>query len=66
MKNKLKTNKSAAKRFRKAGAAGIKFKHAKMRHRQRSKAKDAKRVLRKPGYLSGANLDLAHKMLPYL
>ncbi|MBL0691912.1 MAG: 50S ribosomal protein L35 [SAR324 cluster bacterium] len=66
MGNKLKTNKSAAKRFRVSSNGLIKFKRAKMRHRQRSKSKDVKRELRKPGYLSGANAKSAHIMLPYL
>lgn len=63
---KLKTNKSAAKRFRVNGQGLVKFKRAKMRHRQRRKEKDPKRVLRKAGYLRDANAVMAHKLLPYL
>ena len=65
MKFKLKSNKSATKRFRVNGAGRIKFKRSKMRHRQRRKEKSVKRYLRKPGYFKQAEEKMARNLLAY-
>ncbi len=65
MKNKIKTNKSASKRFKITATGQVKFKRTKMRHRQKSKSKDLKRSLRKPGILKYAENKMVHKLLPY-
>lgn len=62
---KLKTNKSAAKRFRVTGGGKIKHKKKGMRHNLSSRNKDEKRGLRQMGYISKVDHDNVKVMLPY-
>lgn len=65
MKQKLKTNKGAAKRFKITGSGKVKRSKAGMRHILTSKAKKTKRVLRKSDLISKTHEDSIKKMLPY-
>ncbi len=62
---KLKTNKSAAKRFRVTGGGKIKHKKKGMRHNLSSRNKDSKRGLRQTGYISEADHDNVRAFIPY-
>ena len=52
---KQKTNRAAAKRFSKTGTGKIKYKKRGLRHCLEHKSKDAKRGLRKTGYIDATN-----------
>jgi large subunit ribosomal protein L35 len=62
----MRTNRSAAKRFKKTAAGKVKRSHAYARHQMRAKTRKAKRHLRKAGLVSAADLPAVRKMLPYL
>ncbi len=64
-KYKMKTNRSAAKRFSFTANGKIKRKKAGMRHFMRRKGVRAKRNLRNRGYLSRADEALIKPLLPY-
>lgn len=63
---KLKTNRGAAKRFRKTGTGKVKAKRAFARHILTKKGASRKRVLRRPKVLEGSNLKGVKKLIPYL
>lgn len=65
MKSKMKTNRGAAKRFRKSASGKIKFKHAKLRHILTKKSTGNKRGLRAPGYLDPVDQQLIERLIPY-
>ena len=64
-KYKMKTNKSAAKRFSFTGTGKVKRKKAGLRHFMRRKNAGTKRNLRKRGYLSAADAPRVKSLLPY-
>ena len=61
---KLKTNRAAAKRFRKT-AKGFKRAQLNRRHILTKKNSKRKRRLRQPAILSSVEADRARKLLPY-
>jgi large subunit ribosomal protein L35 len=64
-KYKMKTNRSAAKRFSFTGSGKIKRKKAGLRHFMRRKNVQAKRNLRQRAYLTKADEKLIKTLLPY-
>ncbi|VAX76791.1 50S ribosomal protein L35 [Serratia symbiotica] len=62
---KIKTVRSAAKRFKKTGGGGFKRKHANIRHILTKKATKRKRHLRLKGLVSKSDLALVIACLPY-
>ncbi len=62
---KLKTNKSAAKRFRLTKTGKFKKRSARRGHILGKKARKRKRHLRKSGYLSGGDVRKIKNLLPY-
>jgi large subunit ribosomal protein L35 len=66
MKQKLKTHRGAAKRFRKTATGKIKRSHAYGRHILTKKTRHRKRKLRKSGLVSDADKALIAPLLPYL
>jgi large subunit ribosomal protein L35 len=63
---KLKTNRSAAKRFSATGSGKIKRSKAFASHLLSSKTRKQKRHLRKSTLVDSANLGGVKRMLPYL
>ena len=62
---KLKTKRSAAKRFKKTATGKFKHKKAYLRHILSTKGTDQKRGLRKSGILSKPDAKRVRKLLPY-
>lgn len=62
---KIKTVRSAAKRFKKTSSGNFKYKHANMRHILTKKSSKRKRHLRHKDILSKKNLKLVSQCLPY-
>jgi large subunit ribosomal protein L35 len=62
---KMKTRRSAAKRYRKTATGKIKYKKQGSRHILTKKSKKRKRNLRKSGVLSKAEEKRARALLPY-
>jgi large subunit ribosomal protein L35 len=65
MKQKLKTHRGAAKRFKVTGTGKITRHHAFARHILTSKAAGRKRRLGKAAVLTDADTPSVRKMLPY-
>ncbi len=65
MKQKLKTHKGAAKRFKVTGTGKVKRRHAFARHILTKKAANRKRKLGKATILAEADLKTVRDMLPY-
>ena len=65
MKVKIKSKKSALKRFSFTKSGKVKRKKAFLRHILTKKSSDVKRRLRKSGLISAADLPMVKKMLPY-
>jgi large subunit ribosomal protein L35 len=63
---KMKTKKSAAKRFKKTGSGKIRRRKAYTSHILTKKSKGRKRKLRKAGLVAASDLRLVKSMLPYL
>jgi large subunit ribosomal protein L35 len=63
---KLKTNRGAAKRFRKTATGKFKVKRAFMRHNLTHKPRQRKRHLRAPGIVGEADARRLVRMLPYV
>jgi len=63
---KLKTSRTAAKRFRFTKNGGVKHKRAYLRHLLSSKSRTRKRRLRHAGALNKTDTARARAMLPYL
>jgi large subunit ribosomal protein L35 len=63
---KLKTNRGAAKRFKKTGTGRIKAKRAFARHILTKKPTNRKRGLRRPKVIEGADTKGIKKLIPYL
>lgn len=62
---KMKTNRSAAKRFKRTASGKLKHKRAFLRHILTSKTSKRKRQLRKAGYVGGADQKRLETLLPY-
>lgn len=62
---KMKTNRGAAKRFKKTGSGKIKFKRSKMRHILTKKSSKWQRKARGPGILCKADAKLVSRLIPY-
>jgi large subunit ribosomal protein L35 len=63
---KLKTNRSAAKRFSVSKTGKVKHKKAYLRHLLSSKGRARKRHLRQPGVLNAADARNMRRLVPYL
>jgi len=63
---KIKTNRGAAKRFRKSATGKLKRKRAFQRHMLTSKSAKRKRAMRQPQYVDPADAKNIKKLLPYL
>ena len=63
---KLKTNRGAAKRFKKTGTGKIKAKRAFARHILTKKATNRKRGLRSPKLVDERDVKGIKKLIPYL
>ena len=62
-KTKIKTRRSAAKRFSVTGTGRIKFKRSKMRHKLAKKSQKMKRRLRKGSTLCASNVKLVKRLI---
>ena len=62
---KIKTKRSAAKRFSLTGTGKVKRSHAYHRHNLTSRPKQAKLRHRKTGYLTAGDAVLVKLMMPY-
>jgi large subunit ribosomal protein L35 len=62
---KMKTNRSAAKRFSVTGTGKIKYKKRGLRHCLEHKSKDSKRQLGKVGYISDVDHANVRRLIPY-
>ena len=63
---KIKTSRSAAKRFTFSKTGKVKHKRTNLRHLLTSKARGRKRHLRQPRILNKADSKTIHRMVPYL
>ena len=63
---KIKTNRGAAKRFKKTGTGKIKAKKAFARHILTKKPTNRKRGLRKPKLIDKADIKGIKKLIPYI
>ena len=63
---KMKSNRGAAKRFRKTGSGGFKCSHSHRRHILTKKSTKRKRQLRSTGSLHATDLKSASRLLPYV
>jgi large subunit ribosomal protein L35 len=61
---KAKTNRSAAKRFRKTGGSKVKRGHATRRHLLTPKSTKRKRQARRSNYIASANMRDLERLLP--
>ena len=62
---KLKTNRGAAKRFKKTASGSYKCKHSHLNHILTKKSTSRKRSLRSPDTIEKADVQMVKKMLPY-
>ena len=62
---KMKTKKSAAKRYKLTGSGKVRYKKQNLRHILTKKNAKRKRRLRQPAILSSVEADRAKKLLPY-
>jgi large subunit ribosomal protein L35 len=62
---KLKTNRGAAKRFRRTGGGGFKRKQSHLRHILTKKNSKRKRQLRSTAQIAEADVKAVRKLLPY-
>lgn len=62
---KLKTNRGAAKRFRKTATGKVKMKKAFARHILTKKSANRKRTLRRPKMISQRDMRGIERLLPY-
>jgi len=63
---KLKTNRAAAKRFKKTAHGKLKHRKAYRSHILGGKAPKRKRQLREPAYVDATNMRAVKRLLPYL
>ena len=62
---KMKTKRSAAKRYKLTGSGKVRYKKQNLRHILTKKSSKRKRRLRQAAILSGVETDRAKKLLPY-
>jgi large subunit ribosomal protein L35 len=62
---KMKTKRSAAKRYRITGSGKVRYKKQNLRHILTKKSSKRKRRLRQPAILSKVETNRAKKLLPY-
>jgi large subunit ribosomal protein L35 len=62
---KMKTNRGAAKRFRRSGSGGFKCNHSHRRHILTKKSTKRKRQLRAPNLVAEVDTRMVGRMLPY-
>ncbi len=62
---KIKTNRGAAKRFKRTGGGGFKCKQSHLRHILTKKSTKRKRHLRKTATLHPSDVPMVARMLPY-
>lgn len=62
---KMKSNKSAQKRFKKTGSGGFKCKQAHLRHILTKKSTKRKRQLRAASMIHEKDVAMVRRMLPY-
>ncbi|GDY26056.1 MULTISPECIES: 50S ribosomal protein L35 [unclassified Agarivorans] len=62
---KMKSNKGAAKRFRKTASGGFKYKQAGLRHILTKRRTKVKRHLRPKGMIAASDIASIVRMLPY-
>ncbi len=62
---KIKTSRSAAKRFTFSKTGKVKHKRTNLRHLLTSKNRGRKRGLRRPGVLNKTDSATIHRMIPY-
>ena len=62
----IKTNRSAAKRFKATGSGGVKRSHAFARHQMSCKSRKLKRKLRHSAMVAAADVPAVKRLLPYL
>jgi large subunit ribosomal protein L35 len=62
---KMKTKRSAAKRYKLTGTGKVRYKKQNLRHILTKKNSKRKRRLRQPAMLSSVEADRARKLLPY-
>ena len=63
---KLKTNRGAAKRFRKTGSGGFKRGQSHLRHNLTKKSSKRKRQLGSPAEVHEADVAMVRRMLPFI
>ncbi len=63
---KMKTNRAAAKRFKRTGKGKVKRYRAYKGHLREAKSSKQIRALRKSKMLNKSDTELVHKMLPYI
>jgi len=63
---KIKTNRGAAKRFRRTGNGGLKCGHSYRRHILTKKSTKRKRQLRGTMAVHQSDLRMANRMMPYI
>ena len=63
---KIKTNRSAAKRFTATGSGVVKRSHAFARHQMSCKSRKLKRKLRHSAMVAAADVPAVKRLLPYL
>ena len=64
-KNKMKTNKAAAKRFDVTGSGKVRHKKKGLRHNLEHLRKSRKNRLGKAGYLKGGDAENTRHLIPY-
>ncbi|WP_084405112.1 MULTISPECIES: 50S ribosomal protein L35 [Aliagarivorans] len=62
---KMKSNKGAAKRFKKTASGGYKFKQSGLRHILTKRRTKVKRHLRPKHMMSASDVPAVNRMLPY-
>lgn len=63
---KMKTNRGAAKRFKKTGSGGFKRNQSFRRHILTKKSTKRKRQLRSPSQVAAVDVSMVKRMLPYV
>ncbi len=63
---KIKTNRGAAKRFKKTGSGRFKCKHSHLRHILTKKSTKRKRKLRAACMIHDSDVAMVRRMLPYV
>jgi len=63
---KMKTNRGAAKRFKRTASGGLKRNQSHRRHILTKKSTKRKRQLRSPNMVHHADLRMINRMLPYI